>query len=113
MAKIKISKESTEQQKKNVDFNELFREFFKPLCAYCQCKFGLGIDDAKDTVHSGFMSLLESNFIFSSKLSARAYLYKIVTNICIDMARHKKVKQHHVLHILQKMPESFYYQELL
>jgi RNA polymerase sigma-70 factor (ECF subfamily) len=106
MAKIKISKESAEQQKKNVDFNELFREYFKPLCAYCQYKFGLDIDEAKDTVHSGFINLLESDFIFSSKLSARAYLYKIVTNICIDLARHKKVKQHHVLHIQQKMPES-------
>ena len=46
MPKIKISKESADQQKNNVDFNELFREYFKPLCAYCQYKFGLAIDEA-------------------------------------------------------------------
>ena len=66
MPKIKISKESADQQKNNVDFNELFREYFKPLCAYCQFKFGLDIEEAKDNVHSGFINLLESDFIFSS-----------------------------------------------
>ena len=76
MPKIKISKESADQQKNNVDFNELFREYFKPLCAYCQYKFGLAIDEAKDNVHSGFMNLLESDFIFSSKFKYfRVYFF--------------------------------------
>ena len=105
MTKINISKESAEQQIKNVDFNELFWKYCKPICANCQYKFGLAIDEAKDTVHSSFINLLESDF-FSSKLSLGAYQYKIVANISIDLARHKKVKQHHELHIHQKMPES-------
>ena len=76
-------------------FDDLFREYFKPLCAYCQFRFGLDIDAAKDAVHSGFIKLLESSAGFSSKLFTRSYLYKAVTNICLDMARHEIIKQKH------------------
>lgn len=77
-------------------FDDLFRQYFKPLCAFCQYRFGLDIDEAKDVVHSGFIKLLESHSSFSSGLLAKAYLYKVITNICLDMARHEKIKQQHV-----------------
>ena len=87
---------SADEQNKNKAFDDLFREYFKPLCAYCQYKFGLDIDVAKDVVHSAFINLLESDFTFSSKLSSKTYLYKVVTNICLDLKRHEKVKQKQV-----------------
>ncbi len=111
MAKIKISMEPADEQKNNVDFNELFREYFKPLCAYCQYKFGLDIDEAKDAVHTGFINFLESGFVFYSKLSARAYLYKTVSNICFDLARHEKIKQQHVQYIQKNLSESDFEKE--
>ena len=80
----------------NPAFDELFNEYFNPLCAYCQYKFGLDIDPAKDAVHSAFINLLESNFIFSSKPSSKAFLYKTVSNICLDLLRHEKIKKAHV-----------------
>jgi len=85
----------------NAVFDELFNDYFNPLCAYCQYKFGLDIDPAKDAVHSAFINLLESDFIFSSKLSSKAFLYKTVTNICMDQLRHEKIKKAHV-QLIQK-----------
>lgn len=87
---------SGNEQNKNKAFDELFQEYFKPLCAYCQYKFGLDIDMAKDAVHSAFTKLLESDFTFCSKLSSKTYLYKVVTNICLDLKRHEKIKEKHV-----------------
>ena len=84
-----------DDQNANAVFNELFREYFKPLCAYCQFKFGFDIDVAKDAVHSGFVKLLESNFHFSSDAPTRTYLYKTVNNICLDLLRHEKTKQYY------------------
>ena len=105
MAKLKISSEQDDEQKVDVDFNELFRGYFKPLCAFCQYKFNLDINEAKDAVHTGFINLLEAGFVYTSKLSAGAYLYKIVGNICFDQIRHEKVKRLHAQH-LQKNSEG-------
>ena len=80
----------------NALFDELFNEYFSPLCAYCQYKFGVDIDSARDVVHAAFINLLESGFTFSSKPASKAYLYKTATNICLDQLRHEKVKQHHI-----------------
>lgn len=85
----------SDELNKNKAFDELFQEYFKPLCAYCQYKFGLDIDVAKDAVHSAFVNLLESDFTFSSPSSSKTYLYKVVTNICLDLKRHEKIKQIH------------------
>ena len=38
----------------------LFKEHFKPLCAYCQYRFGFELDEAKEAVHTGFIKLWES-----------------------------------------------------
>lgn len=92
---------SANEQNKDNAFDDLFREYFKPLCAYCQYKFGLDIEIAKDVVHSAFINLLESDFTSSSKLSSKTYLYRIVINICFDLKRREKIKQKQV-EIFQK-----------
>ena len=85
-----------QSQNRNDDFDVLFREYFKPLCVFCQYKFDLDIDTVKDVVHSAFMKLLETDFTFPSNLSSKAYLYKTAINICLDLKRHEKVKQKQV-----------------
>ncbi|HWJ91150.1 MAG TPA: RNA polymerase sigma-70 factor [Flavisolibacter sp.] len=77
----------------NDKFEKLFYRYFKPLCFFCQYKFELGEDEAKDIVHTAFVRLLESQLSFISDLSARAYLYKITAGICIDLIRRESVKQ--------------------
>ncbi len=106
----------------DIPFNEsaleaLFKDHFKPLCAYCQYRFGFDLNEAKEAVHTGFIKLWENRESISPGLSAKAYLYKIVRNAGLDMLRHEQVKQKHVKFVSrnQHRPESaegFHEQEL-
>lgn len=97
-------------------FETLFKNHFKPLCAYCQYRFGFDLDEAKEAVHTGFVRLWESRETVSPAFSAKAYLYKIVRNVALDMFRHEQVKQKHVKFVSHKQPhpeaaESFHESE--
>ncbi len=76
-----------------------FKENFKPLCAYCQTKFNLDIDLAKEVVQTGFIKLWETRNHISPGLSAKAYLYKIISNNCLDIIRHEKIKSKYEIHV--------------
>lgn len=93
---------STETQLSEADLERLFKQHFKPLCMYCQYRFGFDLDVAKEAVHTGFIRLWENRENISADLSTRAYLYKIVTNISLDMLKHDKVRQKHAKQVLQK-----------
>jgi RNA polymerase sigma-70 factor (ECF subfamily) len=87
-------------------FETFFKNDFSSLCSYCQIKFGFDIELAKEAVHSGFTKLWEVRQSLSPDLSIKAYLYKIISNICIDMLRHNKVKQKHEEYVLQNNAEA-------
>jgi RNA polymerase sigma-70 factor (ECF subfamily) len=72
-------------------FEIFFKKHFTPLCAYCQYKFGFELEMSKDAVHSAFLKLWEARELISAELSLKAYLYKTVANICLDMIKHQKV----------------------
>ena len=72
-----------------------FESYFEPLCAYCKYRFNFDIDQAKETVHIAFIRLWENRNSVSPDLSLKAYMYKIVTNISLDLLRHEKVKEKH------------------
>lgn len=78
-----------------------FKENFSSLCSYCQAKFGFDIDEAKEVVHIGFIKLWENRQTLTADLSVKAYLYKIIFNICVDALRHQKVKAKHEKYVLQ------------
>jgi RNA polymerase sigma-70 factor (ECF subfamily) len=95
----------------------LFRDHFKPLCAYCQFRFGFDLNEAKEAVHTGFIRLWENRETISAQFSAKAYLYKIVSNVSLDMLRHEQVKQKHVKFVSQNQSyhgaaEGFHASEL-
>jgi RNA polymerase sigma-70 factor, ECF subfamily len=90
----------------DVAFEILFRTNFNALCAYCQFKFGFSIDQAKEAVHSGFVKLWENRETLSADLSIKAYLHKCITNTCLDILRHEKIKHRHEQFILQKNQEN-------
>ena len=77
----------------------LFKDCFKPLCAYCQYRFGFDLNEAKEAVHTGFIKLWESRETISPHSAARAYLYKIVRNVSLDMLKHEQVKQRHAMFV--------------
>jgi RNA polymerase sigma-70 factor, ECF subfamily len=76
-----------------------FKKHFKPLCAYCQYRFGFELDLAKEAVHTGFIRLWENRESVSLESSVQAYLYRVVTNISLDMLKHEKVKQKYARHV--------------
>lgn len=73
-------------------FELFFKKYFMQLCAYCQYKFGFDLDLSKEVVHTGFIKLWETRQNISLGLSVKSYLYKIVTNNCLDILKHEKVK---------------------
>lgn len=88
-------------------FEKFFIQHFCSLCYYCQVKFGFDIDLAKETVHTGFIKLWETRQSLSGDLSVKAYLYKIISNNCLDVLRHNKVKQKYTKYVLELNAESF------
>ncbi|CAN5402495.1 RNA polymerase sigma-70 factor [soil metagenome] len=91
------------------DYFELFfKENFKPLCAWCQHKFNLEPDTAKEVVHTGFIKLWENIDTLTAKPGLKSYLYQIITNTCLDMLKHEKVREKHARYISTK-PTKFAY----
>jgi len=85
-------------------FEILFKKYFTPLCAYCQYKFSFDLDVAKETVHSGFIKLWENRQTITSESTVKAYLYKIITNIGLDLLKHEKVREKHEEHVIRTAP---------
>ena len=83
------------------DFELLFKEYFIPLCTWCKYKFNIELDVAKEAVHSGFVKVWEKRNSFTDTVSVKAYLNTVITNNCIDILRHEKVKDKYALYVSQ------------
>ncbi|OQP60688.1 hypothetical protein A3860_32325 [Niastella vici] len=90
----------------DASFEVFFKKHFLPLCAYCQFRFGLDLDGAKEMVHTGFIKLWDAREHLDTTVSPKAYLYKIVTNNILDNIKHQKVRQQYVQFIVQSVPEE-------
>jgi RNA polymerase sigma-70 factor (ECF subfamily) len=77
-------------------FEAFFKKHFKELCGFCQYKFDFDIDEARDVVHTGFIKLWENRQNISRDLSVKAYLYKIIINISLDIIKSNKVKYRYI-----------------
>jgi RNA polymerase sigma-70 factor (ECF subfamily) len=86
----------------DVAFEEYFKDNFIECCTYCQYKFGFDIDEAKEAVHTAFISLWETRHNFSSQPEVRSFLKKIITNKCLDMIRHEKVRKKYERYVLNR-----------
>ena len=95
----------------DIQFNDValkifFTEYFEPLCVYCKHRFNFDIDQAKETVHIAFIRLWENRNSVSPDLSLKAYMYKIVTNLSLDVLRHQKVKERHQRFVVRNTEEA-------
>ncbi len=75
-------------------FEQLFREYFTPLC-----NFALGyvndLDTAKEVVQEVFINLWNKKDSIKSDKSVKAYLYTSVRNRCLNYIRdHKKFRSY-------------------
>jgi RNA polymerase sigma-70 factor (ECF subfamily) len=90
----------------DASFEDFFKKHFLSLCAFCQFKFGLDLDMAKEVVHTGFIKLWDARKNLDPGLSPKSYLYKIITNNVLDSLKHGKIRQQYVQFVLQSMPEN-------
>lgn len=90
----------------DVSFEEFFKKHFMSLCAYCQFKFGLDLQMAKEVVHTGFIKLWDARQQLAAGVSPKSYLYRIITNNVLDILKHQKVRQQYVQFVLQSVPEG-------
>ena len=89
-----------------VRFNEaslekLFNEEYVNLCSYFEYKFRFSHDEAKDAVHAGFVKLWESREALGSYSSVKMYLFKIISNVCLDVVKHRNVREKHKKHLIE------------
>src|SRR5687767_10364006 len=82
-------------------FEMLFKQYFAPLCSYCEINYGLPPEVARDIVQAAFLKFWESRHNLLSYQAAKSYLYRIVTNSSLDLLRHDKIKGKRAKHILQ------------
>jgi RNA polymerase sigma-70 factor (ECF subfamily) len=90
----------------DASFEDFFKKHFLSLCAYCQFRFGLDLDMAKEVVHTGFIKLWDARQNLASGVSPKSYLYKIITNNVLDNLKHGKIRQQYARFVLQSVPED-------
>ncbi|WP_207512864.1 RNA polymerase sigma-70 factor [Longitalea luteola] len=90
----------------DASFEEFFKKHFLPLCAFCQFRYGLDLDMAKEMVHSGFIKLWDARDNLAPGVSPRNYLYKIISNNILDNLKHRKIRQQYVQFMLQSVAED-------
>lgn len=71
------------------EFEELFREYFKPLTAFAK-KYLNDIDLAKEMVHEAFLKLWEKREEVDTNKSVKSYLYTTVYNRSLNYIRDNK-----------------------
>jgi RNA polymerase sigma-70 factor (ECF subfamily) len=90
----------------DASFEVFFKKHFISLCAYCQFRFGLDLDMAKEVVHTGFIKLWDARHNLHPGMSPKSYLYKIVTNNILDNLKHQKIRQRYAQFIIQSLSEE-------
>lgn len=90
----------------DASFEVFFKKHFLPLCAYCQFKFGIDLDLAKEMVHTGFIKLWDAREHLDPAVSPKSYLYKIINNNFLDNIKHRKIRQQYIQFIVQSVPEG-------
>lgn len=90
----------------DASFEDFFKKHFLSLCAYCQFRFGLDLDMAKEVVHTGFIKLWDARQNLAAGVSPKSYLYKIITNNVLDNLKHGKIRQQYARFVLQSAPDD-------
>ncbi len=71
------------------DFEQLFRDYFKPLVNFAN-KFLNDIEQSKEIVHEVFTRLWEKRDSIDMSNSVKSYIYKSVNNRCLNYIRDNK-----------------------
>ena len=83
-------KESMPQTDSNMNFDDLFRYNYRPLCLYALHYLG-DVDLAEDFVQESYTALWEKLQEGAHVLNRKSYLYMMVRNRCLDHLRKKGI----------------------
>ena len=83
-------KESMHQIDNNINFDDLFRYNYRPLCLYALHYLG-DVDLAEDFVQESYTALWEKLQEGAHVLNRKSYLYMMVRNRCLDHLRKKGI----------------------
>ena len=83
-------KESMPQIDNNINFDDLFRYNYRPLCLYALHYLG-DVDLAEDFVQESYTALWEKLLEGAHVLNRKSYLYMMVRNRCLDHLRKKGI----------------------
>jgi RNA polymerase sigma-70 factor, ECF subfamily len=86
-------------------FEMIFRTYYQPLCNYAYT-FLQDKEEAEEIVQSTFMSVWEKHSTISIRSSIKSYLYAMVRNACLNVIKHEKIKQRHVVEEIALSPQS-------
>lgn len=77
-------------------FEMIFRTYYQPLCNYAYT-FLQDKEEAEEIVQTTFLSVWEKRQNLSIHTAVKPYLYAMVRNACLNVIKHEKVKQKHVV----------------
>lgn len=87
-------------------FEMIFRTYYQPLCSYAYT-FLQDKEEAEEIVQSTFMSVWEKKETLSIRTAVKPYLYAMVRNACLNVIKHERVKQKHVVEEVALAAPSF------
>jgi RNA polymerase sigma-70 factor (ECF subfamily) len=83
-------------------FELFFKAHFKPLCAWCQYKFGFDTSIAKEVVHTAFIKLWKARASLEPGIPVKAWLNRIIINTSLDILKHSKIREKYKQYVLQR-----------
>ena len=83
-------KESMHQIDNNINFDDLFRYNYRPLCLYA-LHYLQDVDQSEDIVQESYAALWEKLQEGAHILNRKSYLYMMVRNRCLDHLRKKGI----------------------
>jgi len=74
-----------------VEFEKVFKLYYKPLCDYA-CTIIKDSDESEEVVQNIFFVIWSKKKILGISISLKSYLYRSVHNECLNKLKHIKVK---------------------
>lgn len=88
-------------------YKELFLKYYPPLTAFA-FRFVKDEEAAKDIVQSVFIKIFERRDTLIIEESAKSYLYRAVSNACINYKRKEAVRLGHYELYVKELDEKFF-----
>lgn len=86
-------------------FEMSFRTYYQPLCSYAYT-YLQDREEAEEIVQNTFMSLWEKRETMNIRTALKPYLYAMVRNACLNVLKHRKVRQVHAVETLNTGTET-------